>query len=350
METYENDQEVTLKDIILTLKEYWSELWRNWIKIALISLPFLAFYVYKSYNTPPKYFAKTKFFLEGEGSAAGGIGSLLGQFGIKASSGGKNNPFKILEVANSKTLLQDVLFTRVEGDFLANKILETYQLSEKWAENNDQYQGFSFKHDTVDVYNTTEKVALLNLFTLVMNNEKGEALRTINYNEENGVYTIYTQSQSEQITLLLNQITYDNLVYFFEEMVMQKSKETRDLLKNKLDSLTNLVESKMYELGRLGDSSIGLMSLEKNTKKDIIRREITGLSLAQAEAYKSFELADYSYRNQQPQFMMIDKPFTPLIPEVQSLLINIIKGLLFGGLFGATFFAGRKLFRDAMKD
>ena len=131
--------EITLKHLIIKVKEYLAELWVNKFWIILIAVPFVLYFGYNAIIKPPIFSAERKFFLEeGSGGASmGSLGGLLGQFGVK---GGKSNySSQIIEVANSKILLSEALF---EGDVknnLADSILKIYQLPEKWSEDKKEY-------------------------------------------------------------------------------------------------------------------------------------------------------------------------------------------------------------------
>jgi uncharacterized protein involved in exopolysaccharide biosynthesis len=346
-----NNDEISLKEIVLKVKEYVQEIKNNWLKIILFTIPFIAYFGYISKTTPAVYFASTKFFLEGDGGNSG-LGGLLGQIGLKTGSG-KNNPYQILEVANSKLLLSEVLFSKMESDndFVANHIIDVYGLDEKWAENNPDYVDFKFSEIDLEKMTNLERSALLLVNYFVINgNKQYNALRSISFDDEKAYYEIYTSTINEELSYVLNNATYQKLKYYFEEKTVKKHKETRDLLKIKVDSLNQLVTNKMYQLGRFGDSFRGLVSLEKETQREILQREITGLSMAQVEAYKTYELADYNYRSQQSQFMLIDKPIRPIMPIGQSLEINLLKGIIISLLLSFSFIILRKIYKDAMHD
>jgi len=67
-----------------------------------------------------------------------------------------------------------------------------------------------------------------------------------------------------------------------------------------------------------------------------------------AEVTKNKELADFSLTAGTPDIVIIDEPIPPLDPAAMSLLIEIIKGGLLGGLLAVGFFIARKIVVDAM--
>ena len=67
-----------------------------------------------------------------------------------------------------------------------------------------------------------------------------------------------------------------------------------------------------------------------------------------AEATKNREIADFSLASGTPDINIIDEPLPPLEPNAMSLLIELIKGGLLGGLLASGFFIARKIVVDAM--
>ena len=57
------DDEITLKELILKVQEYWRELWKHWLLIALVAMPFVIYKIYIAYKTPVTYPAKLTFMV-----------------------------------------------------------------------------------------------------------------------------------------------------------------------------------------------------------------------------------------------------------------------------------------------
>ncbi len=344
-----SSEEITFKDIVNKINEYYKEGLKNWWKICLIALIFGGFNFYKAYTTLPIYNAEIKFFLEGEGSNSGGLGGLLGSFGIK-TGGGKNNPFQIIEVIDSKLQLTEVLFNdpNKKKEYLANKIIDTYDLSKNWEKQNPDFKNFYFKHDSIPVFSELEKQALVNIINRVKKDIFGPALRGAQFDEDRGFYSINSATISPDISYELTMQSYEKIKNFYEFKALQSYIQTRDILKSKLDSLDRTVRSKMYQINKFGDSNRGLVSLEKGTQKDILQREITGLSLAQAEAYKTYEMAEFNLQNRRNQFLIIDEPYQPINSYQPSILMNTLMGLFLGFLLGTILVIARRLYKEAM--
>ena len=299
--------------------------------------------------TPTTYSANLKFIVEGQ-SGVSGLGGLLGQFGFRTGGGGKTNPFQIQEISKSSTLLADVLFDKNDSPNLAEEIITQYMLVEKWSEKNPSFIGFQFKNKKINDFDTLEIKAFKSLVSMINGPEKSPdlALQTIKFNEDNGLFTISTNSLSEDISLKLAHNTYNRLKYFYEEKTLENQRRTRDLLKTKVDSLDAVIKAKYFQAARFQDRNRDLITLEKSAQRDILLGEIQALSSALAEANKSYELADYSLKDSQPQFMLVDYSLPPLKPEENSMILNILKGILLGLFLAMAYIIIRKIYRDAM--
>lgn len=346
--------EITLKEIFLKIHEYFFEVLRNWWLIGLFVLPFLAFFLFKTFSHTPLYKADVRFVMEGQsGGGLSALGGLLGSFGINRG-GGSTNPYKIIEVAKSKRIIGEVLFTESadNGEFLSNNIIDLYELSEEWAESSPEMKGLKFSEKDINAFAKNERKAFLSLFvkTIGKEDDREEALLKINFNEETGIFSIKGATVNEAMTLDLVNNLYDRTKVYFQEQVEEEQVKSRNILKEKADSIKTLLESKLFAKARFQDSSKGLVSRESEITIDKFNAEIQSLSLAWAEIQKTLEIADYELQNTKPLFSIIDQPYSPLKPTEESLIINIILAILMGGATGFIFVVLRKFYRDIMND
>ena len=349
---YHNNDEISLKDLILRIQEFWRELWRNWWLIALICIPFVGYFAFKAFKAPDKFTPEIKFIVEGQdGASFGGLGGLLGSFGFGRSGGGNINPYKIAEVAKSKELMNEVIFVKSpDGKYVANELIEVYEMNEGWSKDLPEMQNFRFGHDSIENFTVIENIALRSIFDKVLPNKKGtnNPLVTLVFNEETGTFSIAASTIDENISFLLLNTTYDKLKFFFEEKILDEKITTRDLLKSKTDSLQGLINSKINSLAKFEDTNRGLISKRAQINKAQLQSEIKGLTTAYAESIRNYEIADYSYRNSKPLFLKIDYSLSPLRAESQSVLRGVIIGGLVGGLLACFWVFVRYSYKNIM--
>ena len=61
-------------------------------------------------------------------------------------------------------------------------------------------------------------------------------------------------------------------------------------------------------------------------------------------------MTDVNLKDMKPLFMDIDTPFSQLSPTVSSALIEILKGLIFGGFIAVFFVLSKKIYRETMQE
>lgn len=340
------EEEITLKELVIKIKYFIHEIARNFLLVLIITLPILAYFLYNHYNTFPKYEAETRFLVEGS-SGSGGLGSILGQFGIRSS--GKFNPYKVIEVAKSKSLLKKVLFTKNEGDYIINDLIEDYKLDEKWAKTKPEWKGFKFKSDDFSKFTLMENQAFINIYTLIVGGKKSkEVLLNFNFDEDTGVYNYNVSTKDEALSLAIINHAYEELKHFFEEEIISNQLSTTVILRQKADSIQSLITRKSYQLASQNDRTLGLVVSTPGVKKATLEKEIQALTLAYAEVLKSFEMADINLKDTRPMFLKLDETYAPIEAVNSSLLISIIKGLLIGGVLASVYIIGRSIYREAM--
>lgn len=339
---------LTMREIILTIQDYVREVLKNYFVLIFVFLPFMGFYIYKYYTTKPEYYAEVKFLVEGSSSSTGGLGGLLGQFGIRNT--GKANPFKIVEVAKSKAIIEEVLFSKYDNELVANHIIELYELSDEWGKNEPQYLNFKFKHTKYSEFDSLEKTAFVRLINKVTGGKEAvDYMINFTFNNETGIYSYQTNSINEKMAIHLQDASYESLRKFFEEDMVENSIKTSIVLKQKADSLQNMLVKKTYQLASIQDRSLGLVLATPGVKKMTLEKEIQALTLAYSEVLKSYELSDINLKDTKPLFLKLDESLSPLDSTAPSLVINLIKAILLTVLFGAGFIIMRKLYREIMQ-
>ncbi len=339
-------EEISLKDILLKIHEYVRYFWSKKLFFVIPLILFVSYFVYKAKTAPFIFTAETKFFLEGGSkSNMGGLGGLLGQIGGK-----KTNPYQIIEVAESKIHLSEVLFEKIGPDsmFIANRILKTYDLPTVWSEESSEYADFKFEHDSIPAFTYLENKALSKLFRILIDNQRGSALLRTGIEDEKGYFFIKANTLDHDLSLRLSEISYENLKNYFEVKTREKLKITRDVLKVKSDSIKSLLDSKIAQLADYKDRNKSLISNREQVREVILESEVKGLNSAYIEVLQSYEMADYKYMDQSSYFMLIDKPMRPLGVFFANWKLEAIKGAILSFILVFGFLFVQKVYRDIL--
>lgn len=346
-QTYQDD-EITLKELILKVKEYALEVWNSKLTVVLFCALGLAFFLYKHYTTPITYSAESRFIVEGSGGMGGGIAGLLGQFGIRRDS--KVNPYKIQEVAKSSKLIQKIIFKKINDTLIANRIIDLYEFHKSWDKNpNEELHGFYFTQTELSKFSDTENIAMKAVLNKIIGGPKTkDPLLSVSFDEDSGIFKIGFTTTDADLSMEMEKLLYEEIRIFFEESIVANQAQTVKILEAKADSLQALITSKTYAAASLQDRSLGLISNVQQVKSEKLQKEVTVLSTALAEVIKSLEVADISLKDVQPMFLQIDESLPPLKGSDSSIIMTILKGGIIGFLIAMVFVFGRKVYRDAM--
>lgn len=348
---YHHDDEVTLKDIVHVIRDYWEELWKYWYLVPLFCIPTVSWYMYKHFTHEVEYTAKIKFVVEEGGSSGGVIGGLLGQFGIGGKESGFG-PLKISEVLKSNVNIAEVLLdTAGNKTMLANDLLTAYQIPAKWAEKKPEWKDFKVENYTVATLDSMELMALGSLYSRVVGSESNpDPWMTFGFNEESGVMSITATANSEALAKRLANTVLKTTKNFFEVKLVTDKLSTRQFLEQKRDSLQAVITSNEYAIAKFNTGNRGLIDQTSLVPLADLQRNITIAGLALGEVVKNFEVADYTLKSSKPFFFVIDRPLGPLPPVQSSIIVRFIIGCILGGALYFTFIVGRKLLRDALNE
>lgn len=351
-ENIPND-EITLKEIILKGHAFYREVWNYWKLVVLIPIPFIVYMLYQAITTPVEYPATLTFMVnEDQGGGAGGFSAILGIVGLGGAGGGKYNLDKILELARSRKIMQQVLLERREidgiDDFMGNHIIRVYNLHEEWEEDTTGLATFAFKQTNITAFSPLENKVLKALHGKIIGGKDVAGLISTSFGKESGIMRMRVKTESEFLTIALAEVAYDKLSSFYIIKSTEKQQKTFDIVEAKADSIKQLMNSTEYTLANFKDTNRGLLSAKDKLREQQLLRDVSGYSLLYGETLKNLEIADFSLRSSTPFVQLIDAPIAPIEPEGKSKILAIILGGIIGGMLAVGYIVIRKIIRDTM--
>ena len=361
-----NEQdEITLREFILRVRRLLRYLWSQLPYILGAGILVAAYFVWQGIQTPSQYSTTLTFMVnEDDGGGGGGINALLGQFGLGGSSASEYNLEKIATLSTSRKIVRrailDSLVVDGEVDYLANHLIDTYQLNEYWREvNNVHLIDFRFSPRSDSLLTDKDRRALKALYSVVTGNEDLDLdpLINVGYNEETGILFISATTLSEPISLQLAESIYGALSEFYINKSIEKQQSTYDKLSEKVDSLEKEVNRTAYTLGRLSDQSLGVFERLPRIPEQRYARDLSMLTIMYGEAIKNRETADFILKNATPYFQVIDEPLGPLTARRPKWWKELIKGgvlgivatviiLFFGYLYQRTMYPQSTMYKQ----
>jgi hypothetical protein len=350
-----NDEEIKFRDLINKVREYWNELWKNWLLIGLFCILFLVYFMYKHFKQVPEYKADLTYMLNtNDDNSLTGFASVLGSFGLNRSSRGFSMD-KLVELSRSRAILQNTLLNKVEidskEDYFANIIIDLYDYHKEWEEDHSELDGFYFTHEKVDSFTNEENYVLKKIYSQIIGDvEDGiPGLMNSSYDEDSGILTLSFQSISEDLSVEFVKSHFEELKDFFINKTIEKQKLNFEIMNHKTDSLYGELREAEFDLANFKDTNIGIYTKKDNLTVLRLEGKIRMLYAGLGKALENREIADFTLKYQTPFIQTIDSPIRPLGIIASSLLLELIKSLLLGGLIASAFVFLRKLYRDSMR-
>ncbi len=356
-----HSEEITLKETILTTQEYWKEIKSKFLVLILFVILLSSFQLFKYFTAKSTYEAPLSFMLnEEDGSAGGAISGLLGQIGLPIG-GGETNLDKILELAKSRKIAQQALFTKktINGndDYLANHLISMLKEKNEWnrkgfLDESDEYDidNFSFTHDSFPSFSMTENKALKQLHGHLLGSKEvaKRALLNNSQNEPTGIMTILASTYDPEISVALSKSMFEVLSTYYVDKTIEKQEYTFELIQAKTDSIYEELQQKNYSLANFKDKNQSLFARTDQLTESRLMMEIQKLSAMYGEATKNLEIAEFSLKNKTPFIQLIDEPVLPIEASKSSLIKSLITGIILGLFLGVFYLVTRKMIRDAL--
>jgi hypothetical protein len=348
----QEEEEVTLKDLIDKGKEYAIEVLKNWKILLLFIIPITAIMLYQAITTPVTYTSALTFMVnENEGGM--GVGAAAGILGMLGGGGEKNNLDKILELSKSQRILNEALLTKVtidgKNDFYINHIISIYDLPHTdWKKDPVLREGISFKTSNVDSFSRNELSALKGVYGKLVGSTTSVGMYSTSSSRQSTIMKMNLSSLSEELCVKFLKTIYDRLNIFYVSKSIEKQKYTYEVVVAKADSIKKLLYGREYAKASYADTHRGVVMETQQVPTQRLSRDVNMLSIMYAEAIKNAEVADFSLKNKVPFVQAIDIPMFPLKPEKTGKVKASITGIVIGLIIGILFVILRKIIRNSI--
>jgi hypothetical protein len=348
------DDEITLKELIEKILEFWREIWAKKWWVVLLAFPLAAYFAYNAKIIPTTFTAPLTYTLSDGSGGGGALSGILGSFGL--GKGGKVNLDKIVELSKSRNIIQKVLFSVIpldtfdgKKDYIANHLITLYEWDKKWTTKEKDWTGFRFANDSIVTFSKDELSALKMVYGEVVSGaSKKNPIFTNGFNEDTGILTIATTTVDEELSIIISNLVFDALKSYYLNNATKGNKTSFEFVQAKTDSVFALMRAKEFQLSRFNDSHRNLTDPNLLTQRKLIETEILKLKTMYAEATKNREIADFSLAAGAPDISIIDEPLPPLDANGESWIIALIKGGLLGALIAIGIIIFRKIIVDAI--
>lgn len=350
------DEEVTLKDIIITIKDYWSHLWKKKWWVIFFGLFGGAVFLTYGFLKPKEYSASLTYLVnDEEGNKQGGLSSVLGQFGLGGRGNNNYNLDKIIALSRSQRIVKSALLDSIEiegvNDMLANHLIDSLSFHEEW-EKDKLLKNFRFLSDSSSGKNLQENKAINTLYrTIVGNPKEGVAgLMETSYDDETGILKLNSITRNQYLSLALNELIYEHISKFYVKESIGSQTVTVKVLKARLDSISNTLQSTEVRLAAAMDRGSGINLRRDQLRIEQLAREKQLLIILYGEVTKNYETAVFLLNNTTPVFQTLDVTLPPMGAINRGLPKKLVLGGLLGGVLSVSFLLGGKIIREALSE
>ena len=332
------DDEITLKDIILKIQQWWAIVWPQRTKIIALSLTIgLMAALYTKFIAKPTYIASYQLFFQEESGGLSGAMRLASSFGLGGMGGSASSSATVQEFITSRNNIAHAMTAELENGRLIDRY---YQ--EAIEEDEEFAQEFTSKFGTNQRY--TDSV--LTQVYLAFN----EGVLGASFDEESGVLRFSVNTSSESFTYDLATQLVHNTEAQFKDWKRQKGLSTISGFQGKVDSLELVLDATLRRLGEYQDQNNSLISAVDKMEQMRLTIDMEALKVAYGEYIKGLEMSKAELMNLEGPFKYFDEPIFPLEKTKGSAAKAGIFGSVITGFLLVLFFIGRVEAKNIMAD
>lgn len=350
----QSSDEISLKELIQKLGDWYRYLKTQWWKIAIAGIIGGALGFVYAWMQPITYTAKTTFVVEDakSGPSLGGLASLAGQFGVDVGGGGGGGLIagdNILLYFKSESLAREVLLSpwdTTEKESIADRYVQAYGLQDKWIKNK-HIGSISFP---VNMNGKSFSRLQDSLLQSIINNQILKTQFSISkVDKKAGFIQLSVTMQNEELTKKYCDNLLEIAVKRYVTLKTERQQKTVNILQNRVDSISYLLIRKTSAAAALQTVAATmdvnpLYKTNTTVASELTTRDKTMLTTVYAEVVKNLELAKFTLSQETPVVQVVDVSLFPLASNQSSKLIYTILGLLISAFLIVVYLSVRYLF------
>lgn len=331
-----SEDELTLKQLMAALANYWEYLLKKWpIIIATGLFGGLIGFAY-AYVQKPIYIGELTFAMEDE-KGGGGLGGALGlasQFGFDmGSSGGAFSGDNLLQFMKSRSMIEKSLLTAVminkKEQTLADFYIDIHNLRNGWMSKPHLINIHFLPREDRRTFSITKDSILGEIHKSVKNN----LLTVDKLDKKLSILVVRVRSENELFSKYFTEVLTREVSNFYVETKTIKSSQNKEILQHQTDSirreLNSAISGVAYSIDVNPNANRARQSLTVPSQRRQV--DVQANSAILTELIKNLEIAKVSLRKETPLIQVIDRPILPL----QKIKVSRRNALLTGGFIGA---------------
>lgn len=335
----END-EISLKELILKMKEWMAYLRTKWIVILLVAVIGGGIgFACAIFQNPTLYTATLTFALEEEKTGGTGIAGALGLvsslgFDLGGGGGGAFNGANLMELMKSRALVERALLQPIivnkKTASLATYFIRYNQLNENWKKK-PELKNIRFDPLADRSIFTLQQDSILGILYNTIVGKKG-LLSVLQKDKKVSIISIEVKSTNELFSKVFAETIAKVVSDFYIDTKSKKAKLNYDILQKQTDSVRKELNGAITGVAVANDNTYNLNPALNIKRVPSAKRQVDvqANSAILTQLVANLEMAKVTLRKETPLIQIIDKPILPLEKYKMSKLKSIIIGLLIG--------------------
>jgi hypothetical protein len=347
----END-EITLKELLLKAKEWNTFLLSKWKTIVLAGSIGALLGLSYSLTKKPIYTATLTYALEDGKASGGGLGSLATSFGLDFGNAGSNGGAfagaNLMELFKSRAMVEQTLLAPVTQNNKTISLAEMYIQDQKWREKWEEKPSLK----NITFLPNTDKTKFTrvhdSIFGVIYGNLSKNALTVDQKDKKVAIGTITMKGANEYFVQQFNLALTKTVSDFYIETKSKRAKENMDILIRQTDSIRGELNGAITGVAVANDNTFGLNPALNVKRVPSARRQVDvqANTAILNEIVKQTELAKVTLRKETPLIQVIDQPILPLPNEKFGKVRGILLGGIIAGFLTVLVLIIRRIFKD----
>jgi uncharacterized protein involved in exopolysaccharide biosynthesis len=350
-EQFDND-EISLKELILKIKEWYQFLLTQWKLIILMGVIGGVIGFTYAYFQKPTYKATLTFAMEEEKSGGGGLSGALGlasSLGIDlgSSAGGAFAGSNLIELMKSRKLVDKTLLSPIEVNGKVQSLVEFYitfnELKKEWDETSN-LKNLNFPIDpdrskfTLQQDSILKNIAVEIIKTDLIISQKDKKV---------SILSIEMNSTSELFAKVFCETIAKETSEYYVEIKSKKSKMNVNILQHQADSIRTELNNAISGVAVATDNVFNLNSALNVRRAPSARRQVDvqANTAILTQLVGNLELAKVTLRKETPLIQIIDRPIFPLEKEKLGKLKSLVLGGFLAGFLTVLYLVFTTLYK-----
>jgi len=347
LKSSEKDREITFKELLLIVQEWFQYIFTKWIKILAAGLFGGAIGFCLTFIVEPVYTAETTFVLEEDNGGGGMLGQLGGLASLAGIDGGGGGGLfqgdNILQLYRSRNMIQKTFLSEIEYQGQKQLLFDYYirfnKLREDW-DKNEILKNVEFSIGKNEKYSRLQD-SIMGVAVQTINNKY---LTVIKPDKKLSIIKVEVKSNDEFFAKTFNDQIVKNVNDFYVQTKTKKALENLSVLQHQTDSVRNVLNGAIYTTAAVSDATPNLnptkLVLRAPAQKSQFNAEANKAILTQL--VQNLELAKLSLRKETPLIQVVDQPVFPLKKEKLGKAKAIILGGLLAGFLSVFILSFRR--------